>query len=102
MLESEESEDTQAKIRQLQDKINQYDKVFPMKSFHTKDTLGTNSTQGNKRKRDSNVGAGGVGDCAELGAHDYVVEQPVIGGEFGIPIGRYSKVRQPLSTYATR
>ena len=57
-----------------------------MKSSHTKDTLRTNNTQRNKRKRfngdvddrGAGGGAGGVGatDRSELGAHGYEVDGP--------------------------
>ncbi|KAF8506612.1 kinase-like domain-containing protein [Russula emetica] len=85
MLEKEEEAgDTKAKIQQLQNRINQHHRKYPMKSFHTKDTR-------NKRKRpDSDVdsaggGAGGVDatDCAELGAHGYQVEPRDIVDEDG-------------------
>jgi len=39
MLESDgETEDTEAKIQRLQNKVEQHEKEYPMKSFHTKDT----------------------------------------------------------------
>ena len=109
MLErDEETEDTKAKIQQLQDKIDQHDKEYPMKSFHTKDTVG------NKRKcldrgaddRGAGGGAGDIGatDCAELRAHGYEVKprvEEVVDESRGV-MKLLSKVLQPLSTYAPR
>jgi len=97
---AEETEDTEAEIQQLQNKINQHDKKYPMKSFHTKDYPGTNNTQGNKRKRrnsdvDDQGSGGGVSatDCAELGAHGYEVKPRTgdIVDEKGGVIKSYSK-----------
>jgi hypothetical protein len=45
----EETEDTEAKIRQLKDKIEKHNKGHPMKSFHTNDTRGNNTLR-NRRK----------------------------------------------------
>jgi hypothetical protein len=110
---AEETEDIETKIQQLQNKINQHDKKYPMKSFHTKDSPGTNNTQGNKRKRrnsdvDDRGAGGGVSetDCVELGAHGYEVKPRAgdIVDEKGGVMKPYSKskVRQPLPTYAPR
>ena len=112
MLErDEESEDAKAKIDQLQSKIEKYDNEYPMKSFNTKDSPGTNNT-GNKRKRpDRDVGDQGTGggagsvdgtDCAELETYGYEVEPQDIVDESGFVIQAFSKVRQPFSTYAPR
>jgi hypothetical protein len=106
MLEKdEETGDTNEKTSELQNRVNQHNKQCPMMSFDA------NNTEGNKRKRpDSDVddrgtcgGAGGSAtEYAELGAHGYEVESPVIldedGHEMMVPIMR---VRQHLSTYAT-
>ena len=108
MLErDEESEDTKAKIDQLQRKIERHDNAFPMKSFNTNDKLGNNNT-GNKRKRPhrdggdqgTGGGAGSVGgtDYAELEAHGYGVEPQDIVDESGFVIQAFSKVRQPFRT----
>jgi hypothetical protein len=108
MLERDkETEDTETKIQELQERIDDHNEDFPMKSFHTKDT------QGNKRKRpDRDVddqgadgGAGGVDatDCAELGTHGYEVEPREVVDESGNVIMKpLFKVclRRPLSTYA--
>jgi len=106
MLErDEETGDTEAKIKALQNRINNHDKRFPMKSFNTKDT--------DKRKRPDNDvddrGAGGDGgakgvcatECAELRAHGYEVEPRDVVDESGT-MESFFKVRQPLSTYAPR
>jgi hypothetical protein len=81
VLETEEgTEDTEAKIRQLQNKIEKHDKQHPMKAFNTRDT------RGNKRKRPNsdvdNRGAGG-GQCAELEAHGYELAPQDILDESG-------------------
>jgi hypothetical protein len=96
MLEGDNAKDTEAKIRQFQNKINQHNKIYPMKSFYTKDT-----TSMNKRKRvdgdDRGAAGGGSGgvdatDCAELGAHGYEVEPRDIVDENG-QIESFSNVR---------
>jgi hypothetical protein len=104
----EETEGSVAEIERLQDKINQRNEEHTLKSFYTKD--------GNERRRlndDVNgQGAGGCGgaggvsgtDCAELGAHGYEVKPragDIMDGKGGV-MKSYSKVRQPLSTYAPR
>ena len=80
MLErDEETGDTEAKIKELQNRINKHNKRFPMKSFNTEDM--------NKREHpESDVddrgggGASGVGATvsAELGAHGYEVERAAL------------------------
>jgi len=112
MLErEEESEDTKARITQLQNNIKQHDKEHPMKSFHTKDT---SNTQANKRKRPNKEVDGqgadpkglGITGCAELRALGYEVK-PQAGEETdekgGVlkPLSK-AKVRLPLPTYASR
>jgi hypothetical protein len=83
----EESEDTETKIRQLQNEVEKHNKGR-MKSFHTGD-------------RDA-----GATDCAELEAeleaHGYEVEPRDFVDESGGVFKPLSDVRQPLSTYAPR
>ena len=101
----EKGEDTEAKIYQLQSKIEKYDKKYHMASFNTKDKkMGTNNT-GNKRKRSdrdvSDKDTGGT-DCAVLETHGYEVEPQEIVDESGFVIQTFNKVRQLFSTYAPR
>jgi hypothetical protein len=93
VLGNEETEDAKAKIQRLQNRIDQHNKEYPMKSFHTEDTP-------NSDVDDRGVGAT---DCAELGVHGYEVEPRVfVDDESGYVMESFSKVRQPLSTYAPR
>ncbi len=105
MLEREgEAEDTEENIWLLQTKIVQYERKYPMKSFHTEDPLGTwnNNNQG------AGGGAGGLSarDFAELEEHGYEVNPgagDISDGEGGVMKPLFSsKVRQPLSTWAPR
>jgi hypothetical protein len=104
----EEMEDTEMKIKQLQDKVKQHADEHHMKWLYTKDSPGTNNTQGNKRKRADDRGAGGGAEgastahCAELGEQGYEVEPQDIVDESGFVIESFSRVRQALSAYATR
>jgi hypothetical protein len=103
----EETEDTAAKIQDLISKIEKHNKGR-MKTFHTKDTPGSNHAQRNKRPRlnsdvDDRGAGGGAGgadatDCAELGAHGYEVEPRDIVDEDGIVYEPLFDVRRPLST----
>jgi hypothetical protein len=107
VLEREKyTEDTEAKIRQLKDKIEKHNKVYRMESFHTKDTRGNNTqgnnSQGNRRKRGD--GGAGATDSAELGAHGYEIEPRDFVDDSGIVYESFSSsnVRQPLCSYAPR
>jgi hypothetical protein len=96
----EETGDTEAKIRQLQDKIEKYNKGHPMKSFHTKDARGNdtqeNNTQRNRRKRGD--GGAGATDSEKLGTHGYEIEPRDFVDDSGIVYESFSSsnVRQPL------
>lgn len=110
MLESDkETEDANAKIQQLQNKIVEHNRKYPMALFHTE------NTPGNEWKRvssddddDDDGGAGGIctTDCADLRAHGYKVKPRVgdIVDEKGGVLKAHSKskVWKPLSTYAPR
>ena len=110
MLETEETDDTtEAIVQQLQNRIEEHNVVYPMESFHIKNTK---DTRMKKRKRLNgdvdDPGAGGsVGgvdatDCAQLRAHGYDIEPRDVIDERGNVIIKVSYVRQPLSTYAPR
>jgi hypothetical protein len=92
---NKEAGDTEAKIQQLQNKIDQYDKKYYfMKSFYSKDSQGTNSQD-----------VPSTTDCAEIRAHGYEVKPEA--GEIVDESGKYVlkplyKVWQPLSTYTPR
>jgi hypothetical protein len=104
VLESEEADDmTEDMIQQLEDRIEQYCQAHPLDSFHAKDTRNI------KRKRlgsdASSGGSAGVEDatdCAELAAHSYQVEPRAVVDDKGGVMMTFSKVGQPLSTYAPR
>jgi hypothetical protein len=91
MLErDEETEDTKAKIRELQKKIGQHEKEYHMMSFHTEGTSeandsGEKNTEGNKRKHGDNTGVSAT-DCAGLRAHSYEVEPQDFVDESGFVI----------------
>lgn len=72
MLEWEETRDTTANIRRLQNRIEQHDEEYPMMSFHTRDTSDSSDVD----DRGAGGGARDVSatDCAELGEHGYEVE----------------------------
>ena len=109
ILESEQIDDTETKIQQFQNRIDQHNKDHKLKSFHTKDTSGTtsgdNNTPGKKRKRSQGAGedAGGEdgSDCAELGAHGYEVEPRDYVDEKYV-IASFTEVGQLPSTCAPR
>src|SRR6267154_4530657 len=98
--------DEERRFSSFKNKIDQHDKEYPMRSFHTKDIPETNITQGNHRKRlDRDVddrgaggGATGVGatDCTELGAHGYEVEPRDVVDESRFVMESLSNVRQPF------
>ena len=89
----EETEGVEVETQRLQETIDQYDK--PMKSFYTKDSV-------DDRRAGGGAGCISATDCAELGAHGYEVKPPAedIVDEKGGVRKAYSKVRQPLSSYA--
>jgi hypothetical protein len=104
MLERENDDGTNAKIKLLQEMVNEHDRKHHMETFSTKDHL-------KKRKLDdqnaggADGGSGGVDatDCAELEAHGYEVEPQDVVDEYGFVMEKFcNMVRQPLSTYAPR
>jgi hypothetical protein len=98
--------DTMAEIQHLQYTIDQHDRPekYSMKSFYSKDSRGTNNSQGSPSTDVSDSGAGAT-DCVELRAHGYKVKPEP--GEIVDKGGKYvlkplSKVWQLLSTYTPR
>jgi hypothetical protein len=97
MLERENDDGTNAKIKLLQEMVNEHDRKHHMETFSTKD-------HSKKRKLDDrNAGGVDATDCAELEAHGYEVEPQDVVDEYGFVMEKFcNMVRQPLSTYAPR